>query len=303
MGQGRIYYYKTLLFMALLVAINLIGCSSSVKISHRLQWWLSAINWDETRLNYSGKNVTIAIIDTGIDMKHPDLANVNFIEEVKICSQSSEKTDDKSHGTAIAGIIAAFPSSSKGALGVATDVNIVSIDVTDGDCVELADLIEGIRVAAESNVDIISISVGLKEDNSQLHDVIIDAYNKGIIIIASAGNYMENDLLYPAKYDEVICVGSTNKEGEIISPKGSFEKTIVYLPGENIVTTSCDDDGYVGANGTSFSTAIFAGVIAILKEAGNDFTVADIYEYIDLLEQTQNFDTIQFIKHVEGAKK
>ncbi len=220
------------------------------------------------RAPYTGKGVDIALLDTGVCGEHPDLAG-RIISQTKVPGLGIVEEESKEHGTGIAGVIAAKPHYEKGALGVATDANIISIDVTDNPDgkVVVNNLIAGIDMAVSKDVDIINISVGVKEGTDELHQAIKNAYDKGIVIIASAGNHVENDILYPAAYDEVIAVGSLSKDREFVSPTGAVAiKKVVYLPGENIVSTSASDD-YKGFSGTSFSCGIMTGMVAVSLQA------------------------------------
>ncbi|MBQ2775252.1 MAG: S8 family serine peptidase [Clostridia bacterium] len=264
-------------FSLMCVCVVLLMCVTSCATKtvqtpeHRLQWWLADIKWDGERLSYTGKNVDIAILDTGIDATHPDLAG-RVVSETKVSGLGIKEDETKEHGTGIAGVIVATPHDEKGALGVAPDANIISIDVTDDSSgkVVIKNLIDGIDLAVSKEVDIINISVGVKEGTEELHEAIKKAYDNGIIIIASAGNYMEDEILYPAAYDEVIAVGSLSKKHEYISPTGTkAAQKVVYLPGENIVSTSSFGE-YKGFSGTSFSSGILTGMVAVSLEANQD---------------------------------
>lgn len=254
---------------------------SENNIEHRLQWWRTEIGAEDKLSANMGSGVKIAIIDTGVDRTHPDLKNA-MIKEISIKNSNGEAADE-AHGTAVAGIMVAFPSDEAGVLGLSPMAELVSIDVTDSEYVTPEEIVAGIEIAIREDVDIISISLGLKNDNDAVHDAIKSAYEKGIVIVASAGNYMEGDVLYPAKYDEVLCVGALDKKGEIISPKEIQDKKVIYLPGENIVTTYSGERQYVGATGTSFSTAILSGIIALMMELKPDITLQEIYTYFEEL--------------------
>lgn len=294
-------YKKKFLSISIFIIVSLLISVTFVfrfqkpytNIEHRLQWWLEEINWEVEQREYTGKNIKIALLDTGVDTSHPDLAHAD-IKSLKTNSVLSVN-DDKSHGTAIAGILAGMPSTSKGVLGIAPNATIISIDITDQEYVTAQNIIDGIKMAICEDVDIISISLGLKENNPQVHKAIKEAYDKGIIIVASSGNYMENDVLYPAKYDEVLCVGAYGKKGNIISPKGNVKKTTIYLPGENIVTTNAKDKQYLGANGTSFSAAILSGTVILMKEANPQISSQAIYDYFNSDKTSINFDINQCI--------
>lgn len=259
--RSLIIVFVFLLFLILI--INKYYCQN---VNHRLQWWLSEIEWDENRDNLSGKNVKIAIVDTGVDFTHKDLSRVKH-SEINIMKKDKDELD---HGTAIAGIIAGYPYGTNGILGIAPDTELLSINITNTEYVEEDNLIKGINLAIEKNVDIINISVGVKENNPELYECIKKAYEKNIIIVASAGNYMTDEILYPAAYDEVLAVGSYDKKNRIISPKNTLSN-VIYLPGKNVVT--CISEGkYAGVQGTSFSTAILSGIIALVKEDNPNIT-------------------------------
>ena len=130
------------------------------------------------------------------------------------------------------------------------------------------------------DVDIINISCGSAKSNKNLKAIIQQAFEKDIVIVASAGNFMKDDILYPASYNGVLAVGSISKTGEIISPLGNIEKNIIYLPGEHIVTTA-PDSSYTSMFGTSPATAILTGIIAIILEANPELSNEQIYEYFN----------------------
>lgn len=250
-------------------------------VRHRLQWWLSAIEWDEKRTKETGKGIRIAVLDSGIDAAHPDL--IGRIEsEYKVSGLEENSTASTLHGTAVAGIIAGSPSHEKGILGVAVQASILSVDVTDHEngSIEVEHLVEGIQYAISQSVDIIHISAGVKNHSEQLHKAIKEAYEAGIVIVAACGNFMDNDMLYPAKYDEVLAVGSRAKSNDIISPAGTLKKKVIYLPGENIVTAS-ESSGYTGLSGTSAAAPILSGIIALMMEKDRSRTNEKIISYFN----------------------
>ncbi len=290
-----------ILFLVIaIICTNLVKQNVKDEYKHRLEWWLKYIEWDSDRLNYNGKGIKIAVLDTGVDSSHPDI-NHSIKQEVNILDANKESSYNFAHGTGVIGIISGKPFTEKGVLGVATEAEILSINVANENSVEIEDLIKGIQIAIDSSVDIINISIGVKTDSPELHKCIQKAYEKGIVVIASAGNYMKDDVLFPAKYKEVLCVGSIDKKGEIISPKGKTASNIIYLPGKNIVTTSTTSTGYVGANGTSFATPILTGIIALMKEANPEASNSDIYYFFNNLENNKKFTVKDCIEYIKGV--
>lgn len=275
------------LLMCITIVIPASACTNSSAVTsatpkHRLEWWLSDIGWDEERVSIPKTAIKIAIIDSGIDANHPDIKN-SIKENIRISELVECSNNNTDHGTAVAGIICAHPQNEKGLLGIVDNAQIYSIDVTDNSngSVETSSLINGINIAVEKNVDIINISIGVLNDNQQLHNAIKRAYEAGIVIVSSAGNFMDKSLLYPSAYKEVICVGSKSKDGEIISPKSpeSFdEKSIIYLPGEYITSTSSKNT-YSSSDGTSLSAPILTGIIALMIQNNPEISQNEIYNY------------------------
>jgi len=267
-----------LIFLGLLVA-----CRSQQQYietpDHRLQWWLADINWSENRFPYTGRGVRIAVLDSGIDSAHPDLRG-RIESEIRVpgLEETLEETDNRMHGTAVAGIIIAYPNNERGVLGIAPDATIISIVITDDPdgIIEIHNLIDGIYLAIEEEVDIINISAGVREASDDLTEAIQKAYDAGIIIVAAAGNFMDGEILYPARKDIVLAVGARSRRGEIISPRNYSD--VIFLPGENIVTTVLDN-GYTGLHGTSIATPILTGTIALILEANRNISSEQIYRY------------------------
>ncbi len=201
-----------------------------------------------------------------------------------------------SHGTAVAGIIVAEPSTESGVLGIATAAKIISIDVTDdaNGFVTKEALIQGIRYAVQKKVRIINISIGFSEDDSGIKDAIDEAIMKGIIVVASAGNSTSDKILYPAAYDGVLCVGSYDRRKNVMYPHDSNKKAI-YLPGRiYIVTTSSDGLLYESVDGTSISTPMLSGIIALMLQKNPKLTTEEIIN----LFNAKSIDVINLLEEI-----
>jgi thermitase len=165
------------------------------------QWGPQSIKadwaWDHERGN---KNVTIAIIDSGIDYTHEDLCTNYIAGGYDWVNNDSDPMDDYGHGTHCAGIAAATLNNEKGIAGIA-QVNLLAEKMLDetGWGTEW-DLAQAIVHAADSNVDIISLSVGGDDDVQAEEDACLYAWNHGCLLVASSGNDYSAVIKYPAAY-------------------------------------------------------------------------------------------------------
>lgn len=293
-------FLSFLLLFAVVISIS--ACSNNdANRSHRLQWWLKAINWDiQNRTNeLSGKDILIAVIDTAIDGSHPDLAGK--IVEQHIVEGVPEEGQFE-HGTAVAGIICASPSNKEGVLGIAVDAKIFSIVISNDTEAQVDSLIRGIEYAITKKVNIINISAGIIENDPKLQSVIDDAYNAGIIIVAASGNDLHGTKLYPANYDNVISVDSADSNGKKLYGENSGS---VFLPGGNIVTTYSsrhEPKKYVSYSGTSMSAPILTGIISLVLEQNPNLSNKEIVGYFRDYQNLE-FDTVKVLQDFDKINK
>lgn len=158
----------------------------------------------------------------------------------------------------------------------------------------LKNLKKAVDLAVNLGVDIINISCGTRKADEELQVSIKRACDNGIIVIAAAGNQLNDEILYPAAYNDVIAVGSISKNDEILSPKGNFDKDIVYLPGECIVTTSATNE-YDSISGTSASTAIMSGIVALILEESPDIESKQI---VNLIVSQNEVNIYKLLKNI-----
>ena len=209
--------------------------------------------WDYT----TGKGIKIAILDSGIS-PHDDLKIAGGISFV-----SNDYTDYLSHGTEIAGIISALLNE-KGIAGVAPEASIYAVKIANGKEGNLSSAAKGFNWAIDNNMSIITMSFGFNTYSQIFKDLVTEAYKKGIILVSAAGNDGVNGVLYPAKYEEVIAVGSIDKDNAKASFSNYGPELELVAPGTNINTTAIGN-GYAIAEGTSYSTAYVTGVAGLLK--------------------------------------
>lgn len=213
----------------------------------------------------TGKNIRIAVIDTGVDTEHPDLktqilGKFNTTDEVYSSSNG--------HGTAVAGVIAA-KHNGVGVLGVAPDAKIVAIKALQERGFGTNEAIaKAIEVAIRQQVHIINLSLGSPTYSSPVHQAIKEAHRKGILVVCAAGNDgRNNSVSYPAKLTETWAVAATNDRRQVSAFSSRGKEVEIAAPGERILC--CWRNGeYVSISGTSFAAPFVSGVLALALEIG-----------------------------------
>lgn len=216
--------------------------------------------WDVTIGNSS---VLVAVVDTGIDWSHSDLA-ANYVPlGYDWVNGDEDPMDDNGHGSHVAGIIAATLNNEFGIAGLA-QVSIMAEKGLDWNGTGYADdLANAIIHAADQGADIITMSWGSYESSTLIYRAIIRAYNSGVLLVASAGNDATNERMYPAAYDEVIAVTATDKSDNPASFSNYGDWVELSAPGVSIYSTLLNDNfGY--KSGTSMAAPHVSGVAALI---------------------------------------
>ncbi len=246
------------------------------------QWGPKAIKadraWDIQRGNHS---IKIAIVDTGIDYTHEDLAGNYVHGGYDWINDDSDPMDDHGHGTHCAGIAAAVLNNHKGIAGIA-NVSIMAEKVLNetgfGDVWNVS---EGIEHAADQGAAVISLSLGSESPSQTLKEACEYAWDSGCLIVAAAGN--DNaPVVYPAAYDTVIAVGALENETERVWWSNHGPELELMAPGVNILSTY-PGNSYAYGSGTSMATPHVAGVAALVWSSANcpDFTNQKVREYLN----------------------
>jgi thermitase len=227
------------------------------------QWGLQKIEadwaWNTT---IGDPSVLVAVVDTGIDYYHPDLAANYAPLGYDWVNRDADPMDDHGHGTHCAGIIAAVSNNSAGIAGLA-QVRVMAEKVLDSSGEGTWDSItNGIINATDSGADIISMSLGGYGDSELVHEAVKYAYDAGVLVIAAAGNDNTNMKLYPAGYDEVIAVAATDQYDNKAWFSNWGDWIELAAPGVDIY--SAVPWGYESWSGTSMATPHVSGVAALV---------------------------------------
>ncbi|MBD8013380.1 Ig-like domain-containing protein [Planococcus wigleyi] len=220
--------------------------------------------WDKTM---GSSDVVVAVLDSGFDINHSDLANQ--IVSPLATSDTGFSVDD--HGTHVAGIIGSSIDNYAFGAGVAPETSIMPIDVFEDDMAYTSDIIEGIYQAVWAGADIINMSMGSYSYNSQYNNAIQYAYQSGLVIVASAGNDSSSQTRYPASYDNVISVGSTDSSDSQSYFSNYGNDVDIVAPGSSIYSTlPYNSGGWM--SGTSMAAPVVAGVAALLLASEPNLT-------------------------------
>ncbi len=260
---------------------------------HPNQWYLSKINatqaWD---LSVGSQKVVIAVVDDAVRLDHQDIAPNLWVNPNEIAGNSidddgngyvddingydvadndnnpSTTDEEKTHGTHCAGIAGAKSNNGFGIASISSNCKIMAVKCTSdsdfGPTLPYADV--GLAYAINAKPNVISLSWGSYSYSQTIQNLINNAYNAGIIVVAAAGNDNSSILMYPASYNNVISVGATNSSDIKASFSNFGSKIDVMAPGQNIwssMSSSTSDFDYL--SGTSMACPLVAGLCGLMK--------------------------------------
>ena len=235
--------------------------------AQQLPWGVDRIDAEKVWPN-TGAGVKVAVLDTGIDLDHPDLVD-NVKGGVNTINPRKKPNDDNGHGTHVAGIIAAV-NNSIGVIGVAPGASLYAVKVLNASgSGYLSDIIEGLQWSVEHSIQVVNMSLGTSSDVQSFHEAIAAAAYKHVIVVASAGNSGPGDdtVLYPAKYPEVIAVAATDQSDAAASFSSTGLAVELAAPGVSIYST-VKGGGYAYMSGTSMAAPHVSGTAALVIAAG-----------------------------------
>jgi len=244
------------------------------------QWATKKIELDNAwDLEKGSADVTIAVIDSGIDLEHPDLKE-NMIPGYDFVNDGSDAWDDNGHGTAIAGVIGAIGNNNQGIAGVNWQSKLMPLKVVDGDGIgTYYDVAQGIIYAAEHNARIINLSIGGYAYSNALKDAVDYALEKGCLLVAAVGNDGIGAPMYPAAYEGVIGVAATDSQDRVDKNSNYGDFVDLSAPGLSIYTTELE--GRYGYNsGSSLACPHTTGLIGLILSSNPSLSEKDIEEIL-----------------------
>ncbi|GBD34306.1 Thermostable alkaline protease [bacterium HR35] len=233
-----------------------------------LPWGIDRVDAEQIWNLTTGDPIKVAIIDTGIDLKHPDM-QANIKGGINTIYPWKSPNDDNGHGTHVAGIVAAI-NNSIGVVGVGPNIDLYAVKVLGANgSGYLSDVIEGLDWVVQQKQNqgedwVINMSLGTSADIQSFHDAILRVYNAGITMVAAAGN-TGGAVTYPAAYPEVIAVSATDQNNQLASWSSRGPEVDLAAPGVSIYSTY-KGQTYATLSGTSMAAPHVTGVAALVLD-------------------------------------
>jgi hypothetical protein len=225
---------------------------------------------DAWSLEIGGDNL-IAVLDTGVEFGHPDLAG-RLVTGYDFVNNDADANDDNGHGTWVTGIIVANVDNGIGGAGISWSDKVLPVKIMNSAGTgTTSDLIDGIRYAADRGAKVINMSVGGFPYSPATLDAVNYAWDSGAILVGAAGNNAREEVFYPGAYGNVIGVTATQVDDEFSYWSSYGAADDVSAPGASVFTTNCyvckpaEGGPYTYISGTSFATPNVAGVFALMR--------------------------------------
>ncbi|WP_243735191.1 S8 family serine peptidase [Paenibacillus turpanensis] len=233
--------------------------------------------WSEATEN---PQLIIAVVDTGVDLDHPDLTP-NLVKGYNLIDPSEPPEDDNGHGTNVAGVIGAVGNNRLGVTGLLWRTKIMPIKAVEANGRGEEDKLgEGIRYAVDHGAKIVVLSLGLNRYTPYLKEIADYAEKKGVLLVAASGNE-GTDVKYPAAYPTVVAVGGVGLDNTADYRSNRGPELDIVAPW--FVYTTAKDGGYEYNEGTSMAAPQVAGVAGLIW---NKYPYMKPVEIRSLLRQT-----------------
>ncbi|MDQ7028692.1 MAG: S8 family peptidase [Ardenticatenia bacterium] len=270
------------------------------ELYQQYQWNLRLINAETAWAQSRGDGVIVAVVDTGIDVEHPEFAG-KLVPGYDFARDDAEPDDEDGHGTHVAGIVAANTDNGDGIAGVGWNARIMPLKVFDDTGLAAdSDVAAAIRYAADNGARIINLSLGSTDDSQAIRDAIQYARSRNVLVVASSGNAYEegNPTIYPAAIPEVLAVAAVDNSlqhasyssagpyVDVAAPGGDptdpFDSTIEHWIWSTYPRTMAGIPklGYNALSGTSQAAPHVAGLAALIWSKNPSLSADDVANII-----------------------
>ncbi len=230
-----------------------------------IPWGITRVNAPGAWSTTQGAGVRVAIVDTGIDLDHPELA-ASIKGGYNSVDSSIPPDDDHGHGTHVAGTVAAIHNS-EGVVGVAPQDSLYAVKVLDANGGgTYSGVIAGIQWCADNKMNILNMSLGGSSGSEAMASAVKAAHDAGVTVVCAAGNN-GGAVSYPAKYPEAIAVSASSSNDAIAYFSSRGPEIDFIAPGVSIYSTYIDG-GYGTMSGTSMACPHVTGLAALVVATG-----------------------------------
>lgn len=293
------------------------------------QWTLPTIKYPVLyEGSYNGEGVTVAVIDSGLDIAHPDFLDADISSFSKNFLGDGTHTeeyyrDQLGHGTFVTSQIAAVVDNAEGIVGIADGAELMILRCIsknnsqkfiydaayDSGSGTVSVVSSAIRYAVDNGADVINISLGMTSSSTFLDEAINYAHSNGVIVVAAVGNSGSTKMYYPANCENVIGVGSVslnlvgnlvkssfsqyNTSVDVAAPGGSVLGIQIYPSADGVWYTSASET-YLYDGGTSYASPVVAAIAAVLKQINPELDGEDLLSLIAVTSMdlgTAGYDT------------
>lgn len=243
------------------VIVEALAKPQPIQPTEIIPWGIKRIDADLAWGVTAGDPIKVAVVDTGIDLTHPDLA-LNIKAGYNAINPLKSANDDNGHGSHVAGIIGALDNTI-GVIGVGPQIDLYAVKVLDRTGSGwLSDIIEGLDWAIQNGMQVVNMSLGTSSDVPSFKEAVARVYAAGIVQVAAAGNN-GGSVIYPAAYPEVIAVSAMDSGNQIASWSSRGPEVDLIAPGVEIPST-WKSGGYKTISGTSMASPHVAGTAALV---------------------------------------
>ncbi|HEU4425088.1 MAG TPA: type VII secretion-associated serine protease mycosin [Pilimelia sp.] len=245
------------------------------------QWQLDALRMDAAWRLATGSGVTVAVLDSGVDAKHPDLVG-QVLPGVDLVSGTGDgRTDPVGHGTTVAGFVAGRNDDDRGVVGLAPQAKILPVRVLDADnrYDDAVIVARGVRWAVDHGARVLNLSLGGVGESAALAEALDYAFAKDVVVVACTGNVTPSaptEVWYPAREPGVVAVSGLDRGNPDILWSNSITgpATVVSAPANGLY--GARPGGYWRVQGTSFAAPLVAATAALVRSRWPTMSAADV---------------------------
>ena len=269
-----------------LSALTAAGTVPNDPLYEQYQWNLKQIeaadSWD---LSTGSTNITVAILDTGVSLSHPDLTN-KLVPGFDFVNNDDSPDDDHGNGTHVAGIVAAETNNGVGIAGIAWQARLMPVKVLDASAAgDTGQVALGIRWAVDQGARVLNVGLAGTAPSDAVRDAVDYARRRGAVVVAPVASNGTAEPSYPAATSGVIAVGATDRNDNKLPASNTGDYISVAAPGDQVASTfkfGGGSNGYAVASTTAQAAAHVSGVAALILAMNHDLQADEVRALIEI---------------------